>query len=108
LLASGKVELVFCEELLTELVEVVNRPKLRRFFTIEDWELILKIIDQHAVIISVASSVTLCRDAKDNFLLSLAKDAKADYLLTGDKDLLVLKTFDVTQIITIAEFQTIV
>jgi hypothetical protein len=107
LLDSGKVELVFCEELLTELVEVVNRPKLRRFFTIEDWELILKIIDQHAVIISVASSVTLCRDAKDNFLLSLAKDAKADYLLTGDKDLLVLKTFDVTQIITIAEFQTI-
>jgi len=41
-------------------------------------------------------------------LLSLAKDAKANYLLTGDKDLLVLKTFEVTQIVTITEFQTLI
>jgi predicted nucleic acid-binding protein len=56
---------------------------------------------------SVVSSVTLCRDEKDNFLLSLARDAQADYLLTGDKDLLVLRTFEKTQILTIAEFRKI-
>ena len=106
LLDSGKVELVFCHELLTELIEVSSRPKLRKFFTLEDWASVFEIIDRHAVYISVISSVTLCRDEKDNFLLSLAKDAKANYLLTGDKDLLILKTFDVTQIVTIAEFQT--
>ena len=33
---------------------------------------------------------------------------KANYLLTGDKDLLLLKTFDTTQIVTITEFQTII
>jgi putative PIN family toxin of toxin-antitoxin system len=106
LLAGGNVELVFCSELLAELLEVTNRPKLRKFFTPEDWAVIFEIIDHYAVYVPVVSCVTLCRDAKDNFLLSLAKDAKADYLLTGDKDLLVLKTFDVTRIVTIAEFQT--
>ena len=108
LLDSGKVELVFCNELLDELIEVASRPKLRKFFSVEDWALIFEIIDRHAVYITVISSVTLCRDAKDNFLLSLAKDSKANYLLTGDKDLRVLNTFDVTQIVTIAEFQTII
>ena len=108
LLDSGKVDLVFCNELLAELAEVANRPKLRKFFTSEDWTLILEVIERYAIYIPVVSSVTICRDAKDNFLLSLAKDAKANYLLTGDNDLLVLKTFDVTQIVTITEFQTII
>ena len=108
LLDSRKVDLVFSNELLAELVEVANRPKLRKFFTTEDWALIFEIIERHAVFIPVISPVTVCRDAKDNFLLALAKDAKANYLLTGDNDLLVLKTFDVTQIITITEFQTII
>ena len=108
LLDSGKIELVFCNELLTEFIEASSRPKLRKFFTLEDWALVFEIIDRYAVYIPVISSVTLCRDDKDNFLLSLAKDAKSNYLLTGDKDLLVLKTFDLTQIVTIAEFQTII
>jgi len=107
LLDSRKAELVFCDELLAELLEVTDRPKLRKFFTHEDWSLMFEIIEHYSVNVDVVSSVTLCRDAKDNFLLSLSKDAQADYLLTGDKDLLVLKTFGITQIITITEFQTI-
>jgi putative PIN family toxin of toxin-antitoxin system len=106
-LDRGDVKLVFCNELLAELVEVASRPKLKKFFTVEDWTLVFEIIDRYAILIPVISSVTLCCDEKDNFLLSLAKDAKANYLLTDDKDLLVLKTFDITQIITIMEFQTI-
>lgn len=107
LLDSGKVELVFCNELLAEFIEVTNRPKLKKFFTAEDWTLISEIIERHAVFIPVISSITLCRDVKDNFLLSLVKDSKANYLLTGDKDLLVLKSFEETQIITITEYQII-
>ena len=107
-LDSGKVELVFCNELFVELIEVADRPKLRKFFSNKEWNMILEIIDRYAVLIPVVSSVALCRDPKDNFLLSLAKDANADYLLTGDKDLLILKTFETTQIVSIAEFQTIV
>ena len=52
----------------------------------------------------VNSEITICRDSKDNFLLALAKDAGADFLITGDKDLLSLKTFGNTKIISLNEF----
>jgi len=69
--------------------------------------LIFNIIERYADYVIVTSNVNICRDAKDNFLLSLAKDSKADFLITGDKDLLVLKQFEGVQIVTIAEFQII-
>jgi predicted nucleic acid-binding protein len=58
--------------------------------------------------IEVKSVITLSRDLKDNFLLSLAKDGKADYLLTGDNDLLVLKRLGRTRILTLSEFLFVV
>ncbi|MDR1525795.1 MAG: putative toxin-antitoxin system toxin component, PIN family [Tannerella sp.] len=105
LLQTEKIQLIFCEELFDELVEVISRPKLRKIFTKDDRELIFGIINKYAVYIPVVSAITVCRDAKDNFLLSLAKDSNANYLLTGDKDLLILKTFDNTQIVTVTEFR---
>ena len=107
LLSYRNVRLIFCYELLAELVEVATRPKLKKFFTTNDMKLILNIIERFADYIKVTSNVDLCRDAKDNFLLSLAKDSKSDFLITGDKDLLVLKEFEKTRIVTIAEYQTI-
>ena len=56
-------------------------------------------------IIQVSSVVEICRDAKDNFLLALAKDSQADYLITVDADLLVIKKFEHTEIVTYTEFE---
>lgn len=53
----------------------------------------------------VSSVVDICRDEKDNFLLALAKDSKADYLITGDADLLTIKKFEHTEILTYIEFE---
>ena len=107
LLSFGNVRLIFCHELLAELLEVSARPKFKKFFTTNDKKLIFNIIERYADYVTVTSNVDLCRDVKDNFLLSLAKDSKADFLITGDKDLLVLKMFEETRIVTIAEYQTI-
>jgi uncharacterized protein len=46
----------------------------------------------------------ICRDAKDNFLLSLCHDSSADYLITGDKDLLAIKNIGATKIISMQKF----
>ncbi|GHV10443.1 putative toxin-antitoxin system toxin component, PIN family [Bacteroidia bacterium] len=105
LLGNRNVQLIFCRELLDEFMEVAQRPKLQKFFAEEELQLVLNIIERYAVYIRVVSSVSLCRDEKDNFLLALAKDAHADYLVTGDKDLLIIKKFEGTQIVTIAEYQ---
>jgi predicted nucleic acid-binding protein len=61
-------------------------------------------IETYIDLVEVKSSIKICRDPKDNFLLALAKDGKANFLLTGDKDLLILEKFEKTKIITIAKF----
>lgn len=106
LFENGKIQLIFSQELLDEFIEVINRPKLRKYFTAESIEFLLDTIDQYADFITVTSKTNVCRDAKDNFLLSLAKDGLADFLITGDQDLLVIKRFETTEIITISEFKT--
>jgi len=96
--------LVFSQELLDEFLTVANRPKFRRFFSQADIQRILETIGEVADFVKVQADVKICRDPKDNFLLSLSIDGNADFLLTGDKDLLDLVKFGETKIITISEF----
>jgi len=107
LFENGKVRLVFSYELLTEFVEVVKRPKLRKYFSEEDLKQMLELINHYAYFISVTSNVNVCRDENDNFLLSLAMDSKANYLITGDNDLLVINQFEKTRVITISEYRNL-
>lgn len=90
--------------MLDEFLEVADRPKFKRYFSSDDLVDVLKQISIHAELVNVTSIVTYCRDAKDNFLLSLAKDGNATHLITGDKDLLVLKKFNNTVITTIKDY----
>lgn len=96
--------LVFSQELLDEFLEVARRPKFKRFFSTTDIEELLETIDEYADLVKVQTQIEICRDPKDNFLLSLSVDGNADYLLTGDKDLLELTKFGKTTIITISDF----
>ena len=96
--------LIFSQELLEEFLEVAKRPKFRRFFTAEHIEEILETIHEYADFVKVYTKVEVCRDIKDNFLLSLSIDGNADYLLTGDKDLLELEKYGGTSIKTISSF----
>ncbi|MBI5465548.1 putative toxin-antitoxin system toxin component, PIN family, partial [Candidatus Gottesmanbacteria bacterium] len=63
-----------------------------------------KIIDQGAILVHPKSKVEICRHSKDNLLLEACLEGNADYLVTGDKDLLVLKTFKTTRILAPAQF----
>lgn len=90
--------------MLDEFLAVAKRPKFRRFFSTTDIEELLETIDEYADFVKVQTQIEICRDPKDNFLLSLWVDGKADYLLTGDKDLLELTKFGETTIIIISDF----
>lgn len=104
ILSGQSIVLLFSQELLDEFIEVASRPKFKKYFTIIDLQDLLRQTRLQAEFIEVNSVITLSRDPKDNFLLSLAKDGKADYLLTGDNDLLVLKRLERTKILTLSEF----
>ena len=96
--------LVFSQELLAEFLEVAKRPKFKRFFSTSDIEELLETIDEYADFVNVETEIKICRDPKDNFLLSLSVDGNADFLITGDKDLLELNKFGETKIISISDF----
>ena len=104
ILFSRHYILVFSQELLDEFLEVASRPKFRRFFSFTDIEELLETIYQYADFVKVQTQIKICRDPKDNFLLSLSADGNADFLLTGDKDLLELTKFGKTRIVTISDF----
>lgn len=61
-------------------------------------------MEEVAELVEVKTITKLCRDTKDDFLLSLAIDGKADFLITGDRDLLESNQLEKTKIITIADF----
>lgn len=104
LFADQTITLIFSQELLDEFIEVARRPKFKKYFNLGDLQDLLKELSLRAAFIDVTSATTACRDPKDNFLLSLAVDGKATHLITGDKDLLDLKNFEETKIITISAY----
>lgn len=104
LFLDQSLTIIFSQELLDEFIEVARRPKLKKYFNLADLEDLLLHIGIHAEFVSVSSNIDLCRDHKDNFLLSLAFDSNATYLLTGDKDLLEVYKVGKTKIITMTQF----
>ena len=101
IISTPNLTLLFSSKLLEEFIEVAHRPKFKKYFSSADLEELLFQMKEHGEFINVTSSANICRDPKDNFLLSLSKDGKASHLITGDKDLLDLKRFGRTQIITL-------
>ncbi|WP_026768773.1 putative toxin-antitoxin system toxin component, PIN family [Asinibacterium sp. OR53] len=106
LIANKSIIILFSQTLLNEFIEVAQRPKFKKYFTLSDLEELLFRIHTEVLFVHVVSDVAICRDPKDNFLLSLAKDGKATHLITGDKDLLDIKVFGKTKIVTIADYLT--
>lgn len=103
-LQNNRARFLFSAELLNEFLEVVNRPKLKKYFSEKNIAQLLNGINNHAEFIEVNAHVDICRDKKDNFLLALCEDGKADYLITGDEDLLILKKFKKTTILKITDY----
>lgn len=101
---AQKVLIVTCTEQIQELVEVFQKPKIKRYFTTEQVTEFFELLDESSVYIDLKTKTNLCRDVKDNYLLSLAIDSNADFLITGDNDLLVLENVRKTRILKFTEF----
>ncbi len=105
LVETNKIELLYSNQLILEIDNVVNRPKFKKYFDTESVKLIYDLFKKDGTKIELKTDLQICRDPKDNFLLNLAVDGNADYLITGDKDLLILEKINNTKIITIADFK---
>ena len=104
LISNDEITLIFSQELIGEFIDVATRPIFKKYFALSDLERLLIKIKDKAEFVEVTTTIDLCRDEKDNFLLALSIDGKATHLITGDKDLLTLNKIDRTIILTISEF----
>jgi putative PIN family toxin of toxin-antitoxin system len=91
-------EIIVSEEILSELGEkLVSKGKLTKTEAAE----VIVAVRSDAVIVGAESlGKPVCRDPDDDMVLGSALAGKADVIVTGDKDLLVLKTFRKIPIIT--------
>jgi len=105
-LNDNRFQIITSDEQISELIEVLSRPKFKKYFSKEHIIDFLKLIEEKSQFIRLISKIDLCRDAKDNYLLSLAVDSKSDYLITGDDDLIVLKEINDTQILNFKDFES--
>lgn len=108
ILLDGSIRLIFSAELISEFVEVAHRPRLKRYFSEADIEILLMRFESYGIFSPVSSEINICRDPKDNFLLALAHDSAADFLLTKDEDLLILDPFGKTRIVDYFTFMSLV
>lgn len=104
ILLTKNTRILFSRELVQELEATITKPKLQKYFSPNALDEMLDVFDSYIDFITVKSKVQVCRDPKDDFLLSLAKDGKANYLVTGDNDLLEIGKFGETEIIKITDF----
>ncbi|MBI1906262.1 MAG: putative toxin-antitoxin system toxin component, PIN family [Rhodocyclales bacterium] len=82
--------LLASEETLTELADVLSRPKFDRYVSLEARRQFLKLLGGVVRVIPIQHRIQACRDPKDDMLLHVALNGEAQFLITGDQDLLVL------------------
>jgi len=102
------VVIITCKEQIQELNLVFEKTKIKKYFTSEQITEFFELLDESSVNIDLKTKTDICRDLKDNFLISLAIDSNADFLITGDNDLLVLNKVENTSMIKFNDFEKII
>lgn len=90
LLFSQEYAVIASDQTLEEARNVLSRDRFDRILPLELRLAFYFEIGELSKIITSTSTITICRDSKDNMFLEVALDGKADYLITRDKDLLEL------------------
>jgi uncharacterized protein len=106
-LSDSSIKLIVTEQLIKEIKLVTSRPKFSKYFNKHDVNELLELISIIGLSYKIQNIPEICRDSKDNFLLSLCDIGNADYLVTGDKDLLDLQEYKSTKIITASALEKI-
>ena len=105
LIINEKIKLITTDQLIDELEIVTSRENLKKYFDQDKVAELIVLLNIVSEKVRIRKIEQICRDPKDDFLLALAKESKADFLITGDKDLLELKIYGRTEILTVKKFK---
>lgn len=101
---TGRIIPLVSKETFAEFHRVLSYPK----FKLSQREIRSLLNDEilpHVEPVEITEQVNgVCRDPRDDMFLAVASCGKARYLVTGDHDLLTLKIYGKTRIVTVGEF----
>ena len=108
-LRNEHIDVYVCPQLIREIRDVANRPKIRSRIKDGDIDQLFGLIKTYCINKTILQqAVVAVRDPKDLYLLSLCETLDANYVISGDKDLLELQTHKKTRIVSPAQFKMIV
>lgn len=99
-------QLFVSKPVVTEIVEVLQRPELTtKFRTLKAMDISTTIVLLgQARVVEVEEIPNISRDPQDDKFLATALAANADYLVSEDKDLLILKEYRGVKIVAATTF----
>lgn len=97
---SGNVEVLMSRILKNEIIRQLQRFQVPEI----TYRVIRSMISFRARMLLPKVISRTVRDPKDDMLLALSLTGKVDFLVTGDKDLLILRQFEETRIVTPRQF----
>ena len=106
-ISNEYIKIITTTQLIREIKIVTTRQKLKKYFPSESVNELIELLETISDKIEISPKNFINRDPKDNFLLDLIEFSKADYLVTGDKDLLIHNPFKSAEIISPANFESI-
>jgi len=95
------------EELTSELIDVINRPKFAKYFPNGTKGYIL-FVEQVAELFSTQTVFDQCADPKDNYLFDLAYQSLSDFLVSGDKKVLAVPVEQPLQVLSLSAFKIVI
>jgi uncharacterized protein len=93
--------------LLSEVEDVLTRPKLARYLDPEDIEAFMELTTTLGEAVTLKQPHPEFRDPKDRYLLAMLRDGEGDVLVTGDVRLLELENFAGQTIMNPTTFMTL-
>ncbi len=105
-LRRGDYTLLYSDGILEELVDVLNRPRIRNKYGLreEDIRAIVALLLLRGEYIVPQVTIHACRDPHDDKFLEVAVSGRADVIVSGDEDLCVLSPFQGIPIVSPREF----
>ena len=105
-LRHGEYILLYAQSLLEELLDVLNRPRIRHKYglTEEDIETVVGLILLRGEAVMPEERISACRDPRDDEFLEVAVAGRAGVIVSGDQDLLTLHPFAGIPILPPADF----
>ncbi|MBK6328433.1 MAG: putative toxin-antitoxin system toxin component, PIN family [Chloroflexi bacterium] len=101
---EGRFVYLQSPQILTELVDVLNRPRLRQYLTANPQILIDLIVTDAEFVKGELVLPGVCRDPKDDKFIACAIEGNANYIVTGDRDLLDLVCYQTVQMVRAWDF----